>query len=93
MTDITPNPTAAATEPQQFLSPEMVIEVERKLRENKAAELKGEPPPHQVTAEDINRALMTIKHQRGTLDFASKAGASTAAKKGVTKIELDIEGL
>jgi hypothetical protein len=92
MTDITPNPTAAAPEVQQFLSPEMVLDVERKLRENKAAELKGEPPPHQVTAEDINRALMAIKHQRGTLDFASKAGAG-AGKKGVTKIELDIDGL
>lgn len=92
MTDITPNPSAAAPEAQQFLSVDAVIDVERKLRENKAAELKGEPPPHQVTADEINRALMTIKHQRGTLDFASKAGA-TAGKKGVNKIQLDIEEL
>lgn len=74
----------------ETISIEQVLELEQKLRENKAAQLRGEPPVHEVTPEQIHAALSSMRRSRGTMELA-KSGGSKSSKP---KIELiDLEGL
>lgn len=79
MTDLTPTPNAAPAG-IQTLSMEQIIALERRIRENKAAQLRGEPLPHDVKPEEIKAAIQSVRASRGTLNFAE--GKSSGKKKG-----------
>lgn len=89
MTDITPVPQEPT--PISVMSVEQIHEIERKLRENKAAALRKEAAPHEVSKEEIRAAINAIKMQRGTMGAASAATSSKSsggAKKAPVKIDL-----
>lgn len=91
MTDITPVPLPPTAVGPETLSVDQVLAIERQLRENKAAELRGEPAPHQVTPDQMRACLMAIRKSRGTLDLASKAsGGSKKGGSSAARIELDL---
>lgn len=98
MTDFNPTPEAANPTPVPVMSMQDVLALEQKLRENKAAQLRGDPLPHNVTAEEMRDAIIAIRRSRGTLDLYAKAeggGKKSSGKKG-TAIQIDIgdiEGL
>lgn len=94
MTDMTPAP--AQQDPGiQTLSVEQILEMQNKLRENRAAQLKGEPLPHTVSPEEMKAAIQAIRRQRGTLNLADGRGtAAKRGKKGGGTIEiLDLDGI
>lgn len=77
MTDTTPAPESGLP----ILSIEQVIALEKQLRENKAAQLRGEPLPHSVTPEQVRDAVMAMRRQRGTLDLATSRKSGGGSKK------------
>jgi hypothetical protein len=75
------------------MSVEGVLALERKIRENKAAQLRGEPPVHVVTMEEMRDAVNAIRRTRGTMDLAAVAKAGKS-RSGASSIEIvDLEGL
>lgn len=90
--DPTPNP---APEGVATLSVEEILALEQKIRENKAAQLQGLPPPHTVTVEQIAAAINGMRSSRGTMNLAKTAGSGKKGNgAGKSSIEvLDLEGL
>lgn len=90
MTDITPVPQSESPG-IEIMDFEGINRIEKMIRENKAAALRKEPPPHVVTKEMIRAALNGIKMQRGTMGAASSAagGKSGSKKTGPLTIDLD----
>jgi hypothetical protein len=80
MTDPTPIP-APAESSIPILSMEQVLAIEQKLRENKAAQLRGDPLPHEVSVDDIHSAISSIKRSRGTLDLYKDKGEKKGGGK------------
>jgi hypothetical protein len=96
MTDFNPTPDAGAPTPVAVMSMQEVLALEQKMRENKAAQQRGDPLPHHVTAEQMRDAVMAIRRSRGTLDLYAKSEAGekkSAAGKKSSPIQIDIDDL
>lgn len=103
MTDITPQPSLAAsgTPPTAFLSAEEILDLQNKCRENHAAQLRGDPPPHQITPEMLRHAIQSVRARRGTVKMGEERAKASAGKPAtgrakVSKVDLnslDLDGL
>lgn len=95
MTDSTPAPSPELAPGPATLSVEQILALEQQLRENKAAQLRGDPQPHTVTDQQLRDAINGIRRQRGTLGIAGekKASKGKAASAGPTIQLLDLDGL
>jgi type IV secretory pathway VirB10-like protein len=94
MTDQIPSPQLPDPPPgPPTLSVEQVLELEKKLRENKAAQMRGDPMPHELTPQMLHEAVNAIRKQRGTLKLAETKRATKGAKSAATIEILDLDGL
>lgn len=84
----TPIPEGIAT-----MSVEQVTELERKVRENKQAQLRGDPPPHTITREEVRAAINGLRAMRGTMELAGTRTASGGKKGGTGKTQIDLVDL
>lgn len=95
MTDITP--VSQQIEPGlEVLSMADIVALEQKIRENKQAQLRGDPLPHDVTEDQLRSAIAGIRKCRGTMDLYTSSGAEKKSKGGggAAKIEImDLDGL
>jgi len=64
-----------------------VLELERKVRENRQAQLRGEASPHAVTAEQIRAAIQAVRRERNITPSAG--GAKKPAKTQIEIVDLD----
>lgn len=72
----------------QMMSLEQIEEISRKNFENKQAQLRGDPAPHQIPQADLVRALQSIRAMRAT---GAQRPASKA--KGTVTKEMKIDSL
>lgn len=102
MTDITPQGADPAPAPAAvvYLSADQINALAQKQRENHAASMRGDPPPHVITPAELRLAIQSIRRQRGVLEHAGKTAAKAdkpaSGKAKVTKVnvdELDLDGL
>lgn len=95
MTDQIPAPSAPTPAPPgpQALTVDEVLALEQKLRENKQAQMRGDPMPHDVTPQQLRDAIMAIRMQRGTLPLQSEKKNGKGGKKsgGATVIEINLD--
>jgi hypothetical protein len=91
--DITPVSQSANPAPLPTISLEDVRELERKCRENRAAQLRGEPPLHDVTAQNLRDAIIAIRSQRGTMNIANEAAKKANGGKKAAPISINIDDL
>lgn len=85
MSDVNPVPSSA------ILSVDQVLDIERRLRENRAAQHRGDPLPHNVTREEMRAALQSMRRHRNIAPKAPGGGKKPGGKASV--IQIDLEGL
>lgn len=88
----TPNPVPEGV---ATLSVEQILDIERRFRENKAATLRGDPPPHTVTPEELRAAIQSMRAHRGTMNLVAPSAKGNGKRAGgKPNIEIiDLEGL
>lgn len=80
-----------SNQPAELLSMAEVEEVSRKNYENKQAQLRGDPPPHNLPQELLVRALQSIRGMRAT--GTQRPASKKAAASGAPTKEMNIDKL
>jgi hypothetical protein len=71
----------------ELMSTEEIEVISRKNFENKQAQLRGEPAPHQISQDDLVRCLRSIRAMR------LSGGQRPASKGKSTTREIDIDSI
>lgn len=80
-----PSPDSGNSLP--LMSVAEIEDISRKNFENKQAQLRGEPPPHPITQQDLIRCLHSLRSLRGAVE--PKSAKKAAGKSTVTNLNVD----
>lgn len=82
-----PAPSPVSDSSLPLMSVAEIEDISRKNFENKQAQLRGEPPPHPISQQDLIRCLHSLRSLRGAIE--PKAAKKAGGKSTVTNINVD----